>query len=147
MRSRARAPTLKAMNKSQTVTPELIEKLVYRFYDQVRADPLLGPVFDKEIGDGWDHHLPKMVAFWSSVILKTRSYNGRPVPAHAKLEGLTKAHFERWLTLFEKTAHDLFVAEKAQMFIYRAHQIANSLKMAIDVKNGMLPGMPGALAG
>lgn len=133
------------MSKSHKVTPELIEKLVYSFYDQVRADALLGPVFDKEIGDNWDHHLPKMVAFWSSVILKTRSYNGRPVPAHAKLEGLTKAHFDRWLALFENTAHSLFVPETAQMFTNRAHQIANSLKMAIDVKNAVLPGMPGAL--
>ncbi len=132
------------MEKASTITPELIEKLVYTFYDQIRQDALLGPIFAAEIKD-WDHHLPKMVAFWSSITLKTRSYNGRPVPAHVKLEGLTAAHFDHWLELFEKTAHDIFTPEPANTFTSRAHQIANSLKMAIDVQRGMLPGMEGAL--
>jgi len=133
------------MEKAATITPELIEKLVHTFYDQIRQDDLLGPVFTAEIKD-WDEHLPKMVAFWSSITLKTRSYHGRPVPAHAKLQGLTAAHFERWLEMFEKTARDIFVDNQAENFIRRAHQIANSLKMAIDVERGVLPGMEGALS-
>lgn len=134
------------MEKASIITPELIEKLVYTFYDQIRQDELLGPVFEAEIND-WDEHLPKMVAFWSSIALKTRSYNGRPVPAHAKLEGLTSAHFDRWLIGFEKTAREIFTEQPAALFISRAHQIADSLKMAIDVQHGILPGMDGALVG
>lgn len=133
------------MEKSTTITPELIEKLVHTFYDQIQSDELLGPIFAAEIDD-WDHHLPKMVAFWSSITLKTRSYHGRPVPAHAKLTSLTTAHFDHWLELFEKTAHDIFTDEPAENFIRRAHRIANSLKMAIDVERGVLPGMEGALS-
>ena len=133
------------MEKSSTVTPELIKQLVYTFYDKVQADDLLGPVFAAEVDD-WDHHLPKMVDFWSSVILKTGTYHGRPVPAHAKLEGLTAAHFDRWLQMFEQTANDIFIPEHAEMFLYRARQIANSLKMAIDSQRGILPGMEGALS-
>lgn len=133
------------MGKASTITPELIEKLVYTFYDQIQKDELLGPIFAAEIDD-WDHHLPKMVDFWSSVILKTRTYHGRPVPAHAKLKGLTAAHFDRWLQMFEQTANDIFIPEHAEMFLYRARQIANSLKMAIDVERGVLPGMEGALS-
>lgn len=134
------------MEKASQVTPQLIEKLVYTFYDQIQKDDLLGPIFAAEIDD-WDHHLPKMVAFWSSIMLKTRSYHGRPVPAHAKLQGLTSAHFERWLEMFEKTATDMFIPEIAQGFLSRANQIANSLKMAIDVERGILPGADGALCG
>jgi len=133
------------MEKSDIITPELIKELVYSFYDQIRQDELLGPVFNAEIKD-WDHHLPKMVAFWSSVTLKTREYNGRPVPAHAKLQGLTAAHFDHWLTMFEKTARELFTDQPAELFISRAHMIASSLKMAIDVERGVLPGMDGALS-
>ena len=136
---------LKPMEQSDTITSELIKKLVYTFYDQILQDELLGPIFNAEIKD-WDHHLPKMVAFWSSIALKTREYNGRPVPAHAKLQGLTSVHFEHWLTLFEKTVHSLFTKEPAQLFITRAHLIAGSLKMAIDVERGILPGMEGALS-
>ena len=133
------------MEKASIITPKLIEKLVHTFYDQIRRDDLLGPVFAAEIDD-WDHHLPKMIAFWSSITLKTRSYHGRPVPAHAKLTGLTAAHFDRWLEMFEKTARDIFVDEQAENFTRRAHQIANSLKMAIDVERNVLPGMKGALS-
>lgn len=134
------------MEKSEQITPQLIEKLVYDFYDQIRTDDLLGPIFNAHIKD-WDEHLPKMVSFWNSVILKTRTYNGRPVPAHAKLEGLTRGHFERWLILFEKTANTIFTPENADIFLSRANQIANSLKNAIDVQRGVLPGMPDALTG
>jgi len=133
------------MEKATTITPELIEKLVYTFYDQIRQDELLGPIFEAEVDD-WDHHLPKMVAFWSSIVLKTRSYSGRPVPAHAKLEGLTRAHFDHWLDKFEQTALEIFTPDAASQFTTRAHQIANSLKMAIDVQRGILPGMEGALS-
>jgi len=132
------------MEKATIITPELIEKLVYTFYDQIRQDELLGPVFEAEIKD-WDVHLPKMVAFWSTIILKTSSYNGRPVPAHAKIEGLTSTHFDRWLTGFEKTAREMFTDEPAALFISHAHQIADNLKTAIDRQHGILPGMDGAL--
>lgn len=133
------------MEKATQITPQLIEKLVYDFYDQIRTDDLLGPVFNAEIDD-WDEHLPKMVSFWSSVILRTRTYNGRPVPAHAKLEGLTKAHFDRWLAMFEETANNIFTPDSANEFVSRAHQIAFSLKNAIDVQRGVLPGAPDSLA-
>ena len=132
------------MEKASEITPALIEKLVHTFYGRIQKDSLLGPIFAREIRD-WDEHLPKMVAFWSSITLKTRSYSGRPVPAHANLQGLTTAHFDHWLELFEKTAGDIFTGEPALEFIRRAHQIANSLKMAIDTQRGLLPGMDGAL--
>jgi len=132
------------MEKASQITPQLIEKLVYDFYDQIRTDDLLGPVFNTEIDD-WDEHLPKMVSFWSSVILKTRTYNGRPVPAHARLEGLTKDHFDRWLVMFEKTANKIFTPENANEFVSRAHQISFSLKSAIDVHRGILPGASDSL--
>lgn len=133
------------MEKASVITPELIEQLVHTFYGKIREDELLGPVFEAEVDD-WDHHLPKMVAFWSSITLKTRNYSGRPVPAHAKLEGLTAAHFDRWLTMFELTAGEIFTTDNVKLFTSRAHQIANSLKNAIDVQRGLLPGMKGALS-
>ena len=52
-----------------TVTEEDIARLVPRFYARVRADEVLGPIFNRAIGD-WPHHLGKLEAFWSSVMLK-----------------------------------------------------------------------------
>jgi hemoglobin len=49
----------------------MIHRLVHAFYAKVRLDPALGPIFNREIGDGWDHHLAKLCDFWSSVMLMT----------------------------------------------------------------------------
>jgi hemoglobin len=80
----------------------LISDLVEGFYDRVRADPLLGPVFAERVED-WGPHLARMKQFWSSVALATGVYNGRPMPKHMSLP-VDAEHFDRWLALFEETA-------------------------------------------
>ncbi len=59
-----------------------IDVLVHRFYDRVHFDPLLGPPFEARIAD-WQSHLARMCAFWSSVMLMTGHYHGRPIQVHA----------------------------------------------------------------
>ncbi|WP_348639529.1 group III truncated hemoglobin [Mesorhizobium sp. M1D.F.Ca.ET.043.01.1.1] len=72
-----------------------------------------------------------MTDFWCSVILKSGVYQGRPVPAHLKLEDLTEADFEIWLALFRETAAELFAPKTAAVFVERAERIAASLKLAM----------------
>lgn len=120
------------------VNEAMILALVHGFYDRVRADPVLGPVFAAEIAD-WEPHLAKMVDFWSSVVLMTKRYDGRPVPAHVKIPGLDRAHFAHWLGLFETTARELCPPEAAALFIDRAHRIAQSLQLSLDFHRGILP--------
>ena len=55
------------------ITEAMIERLVHAFYTKVRADEVLGPVFDARIRD-WEPHLSRMCAFWSSVALMTGRY-------------------------------------------------------------------------
>lgn len=88
-------------------TPELctedeVVHLVHDFYARVRDDAVLGPVFDAHIHD-WDHHLSKMVDFWSSTLRGTARYRGTPMPAHVALPGLEPGLFHRWLVLFDET--------------------------------------------
>src|SRR5690606_37055559 len=52
-----------------------IARLVDRFYEKVRRDPMLGPVFNPAVDD-WDEHKQLLTSFWSSVALGTRSYRG-----------------------------------------------------------------------
>ncbi|WP_461307431.1 group III truncated hemoglobin, partial [Albidovulum sp.] len=108
----------------------ILRDLVHRFYDRVRADAMLGPIFGARITD-WGPHLERMVAFWSSVALMTGRYHGAPVPAHVTLP-LEWAHFERWLALFRETAKEVCPPAGAAHVIAAAERIARSLHMAVQ---------------
>lgn len=114
------------------IDEEFIATLVDRFYDRIRADSLLGPVFNRAIGDGWGPHLATMKDFWASVAMDAGRYDGRPVPAHLKVEGIEQAHFGHWLGLFRQTLEEL-TANPATIayFLSRAERIAQSLQWAI----------------
>lgn len=114
----------------------MIHRLVHGFYDRVRADRVLGPIFAAHIHD-WDAHLPRMCAFWSSVALMTGIYSGRPMQAHQKLP-VDARHFDRWLAIFEATAHELCPEPAAEHFIERARRIAESLEMGVAMHEGVL---------
>lgn len=114
----------------------ILRTLVHRFYDKVRADEVLGPVFADRITD-WGPHLERMVAFWSSVALMTGRYHGAPMPAHATLP-VSWTDFERWLDLFRETALEVCPPAGAAHVIERAERIARSLHMAVeDTARGM----------
>lgn len=108
-----------------------IGRLVRAFYSRVRKDRRLGPIFERHIADDWEPHLEKMTDFWCSVILKTGTYQGRPVPAHVKLTEVVEGDFAIWLGLFRETARDLCAPEVAAVFIDRAERIARSLSLAM----------------
>ncbi len=111
-----------------------IGALIRDFYGRVRADGRLGPIFASVIKDDWEPHLEKMTDFWCSVILKTGTYSGRPVPAHLKLKQVREDDFDIWLDHFRKTAADRCPPDVARVFIDRAERIARSLKLAMFFK-------------
>lgn len=113
------------------VTEEGIVALVDRFYDKVRADATLGPIFEEAIAGDWGPHLAKMYDFWSSIMLTTGRYKGRPLPAHVRLP-IEPQHFGRWLELFTETTEELFEPDVAHAFQVKAHQIANSFLTALE---------------
>ena len=107
----------------------MLSRLVHGFYDRVRTDPLLGPVFAERITD-WGPHLEKMVEFWSSVALMTGRYHGAPMPKHLPLP-VEGEHFDRWLDLFRQTAFEVCPPQGAAWVIERAERIAGSIHMNI----------------
>ncbi len=114
------------------VDEAFIARLVPEFYRRIRADAVLGPIFEKTIEDRWPVHLARMVDFWSSVAPGTGRYSGRPVRAHVKIPDLTPAHFDHWLRLFRATLDDIApTPEAAAFFLERAERIAASLVMAV----------------
>jgi hemoglobin len=129
-----RAVLTEAIAAETGIDDSLIEILVRRFYEKVRADELLGPVFETRIHD-WEPHLKRMCAFWSSVALMTGRYHGTPMAKHLPLP-IDAEHFDRWLSLFEETAKETCAAKAANHFIERARRIAESLEIGIAGSNG-----------
>ena len=114
----------------------MIRTLVHGFYDRVRMDPEIGPIFDEVIGAEWDSHLAKMCKFWSSVMLMSGRYKGNPMTAHVRLKMVRPEHFERWLSLFRATARELCPSEIAELFIVRTENIARSLQLGMFFRPG-----------
>jgi hemoglobin len=116
----------------------MIRRLVHGFYDRIRIDPELGPIFAARIKE-WDPHLERMCAFWSSVVLMTGRYHGRPMQTHALLP-VSGAHFDRWLRLFADTAREMCPPLAAEHFIDRARMIGASLELGIATHRGLFLG-------
>ena len=124
-----RAAITEEIVRSTGIDEAMIERLVRGFYDEVRRDALLGPIFAARISD-WDHHIAKLCDFWSSVALMTGRYHGQPMRAHLPLP-VEAAHFAHWLALFEATARRVCPPAAAEHFLERARRIAESLQLGI----------------
>jgi hemoglobin len=120
------------------VTEPMIRELVHAFYGRVRQDLVLGPIFNREVED-WDAHLAKLCDFWSSVLLMTGRFKGRPMAAHAGVDDITPAHFVHWLELFARTAEQVCPPAAAQLFAARARTIGQSLQMGLAIHRGEPP--------
>jgi hemoglobin len=135
----ARREAIIAQIQSETGIDEaMIERLVRGFYARVREDAVLGPIFAAKIKD-WEPHLQQMFAFWSSVALMSGRYHGQPMAKHLPLP-VDAEHFDRWLALFEKSAHELCPPKAAAHFVMLARRIAESLELGIASFRGVLLG-------
>ncbi|MBB6254060.1 group III truncated hemoglobin [Nitrospirillum iridis] len=118
---------------------ESLAVLVRVFYDRVRQDDLLGPIFHGAVGtteEAWARHRARIVDFWSSVLLSTARYEGRPMVVHAGLPAIGPDHFRRWLALFDDTARSLFTPDAAARLAEVSTRIGRSLQMGLAVARG-----------
>ena len=108
-----------------------LRTLVDSFYERVRADAELGPIFNDAIHD-WPEHLGRLSDFWHSVMLTSGRYKGQPVPVHMKhRERITPELFRRWLGLWAVTTDELMEPQAAAALQDRAARIAESLQLAM----------------
>ena len=114
------------------ITEESLRHLVQVFYGKVRSDPLIGPVFNAAITD-WPEHLDKLQCFWSSIMLTSGRYKGRPLPAHIKhADAISPASFERWLAIWRETTGEMLDPQSAAALQEKAGRIAESLSLGIS---------------
>ena len=125
------------------LTQRHLAELVDRFYERVRADPELGPVFNAAI-DVWPDHKRMLTQFWSSVALGIRSYRGNPMAAH-RPHPIRAEHFDRWLSLWRQTACDVLPPDQVERVYAYAEKIGYSLRYGLGLmeRKGALPlGLP-----
>lgn len=126
-----------------------IVRLVDTFYDAVRADGLIGPIFDEVARVDWSAHLPRMYDFWEAVLFGRSGFKGNPLAVHIELARRTKLgarEFERWLEVFGATVDALFQGELANEAKTRASRIAALMQYHIeqDTRGQQLTATPDA---
>jgi len=111
--------------KRDITTLKDIEFLVDHFYEAVKQDPIIGPVFNVRLEGRWKLHHQKLYRFWHTVLLRRPDYFGDPVPLHYQMN-LDKSHFTQWLNIWI-TIIDLnfegIIADRAK---FRAKTMANA---------------------
>jgi hemoglobin len=111
-----------------------IELLVDAFYEKVKADPVIGYIFNDVRKVNWKKHLPVMYDFWDNAIFYTGGYTGNPLKTHEQLHAfchLDSRHFDRWTELFTATVDELFEGDKAGLAKQRAQSIATVMQIKI----------------
>ncbi|HND89378.1 MAG TPA: group III truncated hemoglobin [Saprospiraceae bacterium] len=113
-----------------------VRLLIDQFYNKVRADEMLGYIFDEVAQVDWPHHLPTMYRFWEFMLLNTPdAYRGNPIQKHMDLHRkhpLKAGHFDRWLALFHSTVDEHFQGPKADEAKFRAFAISETWKPKFD---------------
>lgn len=120
--------------KKDIVKREDIVRLVDAFYERVRKDDLLGPVFENEFQMNWEKHLPIMYDFWENVLFYTGNYSGNPMHTHQeanKKHKLNMQYFLRWNRLFNETVDDMFYGKNADTIKMKAHSIATIMQVKL----------------
>lgn len=90
--------------------------LVDKFYEAVLTNENLAPFF-KHLN--FEKHLPKMIHFWSFVLLDEPGYTTNVTEKHEKMP-LSMDLFNLWVNLFKQTVDELFEGEKAELAKQRA---------------------------
>lgn len=104
-----------------------IERFIKAFYETVRADEVLGIIFNEVVQMDWDHHIPLITDFWETILLDNPVYTHNAMEVHYTLNRiypLTKQHFDTWLRIFNETIDSLFSGSRTELAKKRAHSIA-----------------------
>lgn len=124
------------LDKQDIQTEADIRAVVDAFYSGIEEDPVIGRYF-AEID--MSAHLPKMYAFWSSVVFHTGAYHGRPFDAHLRFAPFETRHFGRWLERFEATIDARYAGESAKRMKMKARQISTMFQIRMGIEPDLLP--------
>ena len=90
-----------------------VELLIKTFYGRALKDDLLAPHFE---GIDFEHHLPRMYAFWNFILLGKEGITGNVFHQHKSMN-IGGEEFDTWVRIFGYTVDELFegpIADKAK---------------------------------
>jgi hemoglobin len=105
------------------------ERLVRAFYERALTDTMIGYLFTDVAHLDLDEHVPRITAFWETILLGAQSYGGGAFAPHASLHRLSplrSAHFARWLTLWSETVDELFAGPRAELAKTHAQRVGRA---------------------
>ncbi|QCE42269.1 group III truncated hemoglobin [Psychroserpens sp. NJDZ02] len=127
------------MKRKEIANRADVKLLVGEFYIKVRADNLLGPIFNEIITD-WDQHLDHLTTFWETSLFIGKKldhkYVGNPLVAHEKVDKtldhtISEMHFGVWLNLWYATLDQFFEGEIADNAKRRARKMGTFMYLKI----------------
>lgn len=122
---------------NQIKNREDVSLLVHKFYEKIRNDDLLGPIFESHIADDhWKVHLDKLTDFWETNLFGIPKFKGNPTQKHINVDKnmnhqIEQTHFGKWLQLWFETIDELFEGEYADKAKFSARKMATSQFLAI----------------
>lgn len=107
-----------------------LHDMLVTFYATIGGDPLLAPYF---VEVDMAEHMPRIVAFWSTMLFHTAQYSGNAFRPHALMPGLTAGHFSRWVGILEATIDARFTGKNAEVMKQLGHRIAFSMQLRLGI--------------
>ena len=126
--------SINKLHKVDISSLDQIQILVNSFYEKVRKDDELGPIFEKHIQD-WKAHLHRMYQFWERLLFGKETYQGNPFEKHLPLP-IEKQHFGIWVQLFTDTVNEHFAGPSAE----KSKQLARNIAGTFQFRMGIDPG-------
>ena len=101
--------------------------LVDAFYDRVRKDDEIGPIFNQIITD-WPSHLEKITDFWNQHIFGVQAYKGNPIEVHNQVDTtmhhqITAHNFGTWLFYWIQTLDELYEGKNVDLLKFKARKM------------------------
>jgi hemoglobin len=110
------------------ITEALVREVISAFYQEVRRDAVLGPVFHAAIGSAWEAHIETVCLFWLTATRIGGGYpSGRFMPAHLQNRSIRVEQIPRWLHLFRRTTAERCTPEAAAVLVDIAERMAQSI--------------------
>jgi hemoglobin len=118
------------------------ERLVRAFYGRAMTDPVIGFIFSDVARLDLEAHVPRITAFWETILFGAPSYRGGAFRPHAELNTrvrLRAGHFERWLWLWQTSIDEQFAGERAELAKAHARRVADAFHARLEAMAAVVP--------